>query len=117
MTSSPTTQSSSPSSLPSPMRQARLRPPARSRPPLDPPLRWSLSCRLKLSFRRNRQNHWIVGFSLVTHPFSLVFLLCLLCLLASWLFLYLFRPSVQPIVVLSRAFSDRETLGCLILFG
>uniref|UniRef100_M4C778 PRA1 family protein n=1 Tax=Brassica campestris TaxID=3711 RepID=M4C778_BRACM len=56
----------------------------------------------------------IVGFSLVTHPFSLAFLLCLL---ASWLFLYLFRPSDQPIVVLGRTFSDRETLGCLILFS
>lgn len=56
----------------------------------------------------------IVGFSLVTHPFSLVFLLCLL---ASWLFLYLFRPSDQPIVVFGRTFSDRETLGCLILFS
>ncbi|XP_033144472.1 uncharacterized protein LOC117132959 [Brassica rapa] len=50
-------------------------------------------------------------------PFSLVFLLCLLCLLASWLFLYLFCPSVQPIVIVSRAFSDSETFGCLILFG
>lgn len=56
----------------------------------------------------------IVGFSLVTHPFSLVFLLCLL---ASWLFLYLFRPTDQPIVVFGRTFSDRETLGCLILFS
>ncbi|KAF2577357.1 hypothetical protein F2Q68_00001616 [Brassica cretica] len=56
----------------------------------------------------------IVGFSLVTHPFSLAFLLCLL---ASWLFLYLFRPSDQPVVILGRTFSDRETLGCLILFS
>ncbi|KFK36733.1 hypothetical protein AALP_AA4G162600 [Arabis alpina] len=56
----------------------------------------------------------IVGFSLVTHPFSLVFLLCLL---ASWLFLYLFRPIDQPIVVFGRSFSDRETLGGLILFS
>ncbi|XP_010505459.1 PREDICTED: PRA1 family protein B4 [Camelina sativa] len=56
----------------------------------------------------------IVGFSLVTHPFSLVFLLCLL---ASWLFLYMFRPTDQPLVVFGRTFSDRETLGCLILFS
>ncbi|CAN8317083.1 unnamed protein product [Cochlearia groenlandica] len=56
----------------------------------------------------------IVGFSLLTHPFSLAFLLCLL---ASWLFLYLFRPSDRPIVVLGRAFSDRETFGCLVLFS
>ncbi|KAF3501048.1 hypothetical protein F2Q69_00045109, partial [Brassica cretica] len=43
----------------------------------------------------------IVGFSLVTHPFSLIFLLCIL---ASWLLLYLFRPSDQPIVVLGNSF-------------
>ncbi|KAG2274246.1 hypothetical protein Bca52824_056801 [Brassica carinata] len=46
----------------------------------------------------------IVGFSLVTHPFSLIFLLCIL---ASWLLLYLFRPSDQPIVVLGNSFLAR----------
>ncbi|XP_033147751.1 PRA1 family protein B4-like [Brassica rapa] len=56
----------------------------------------------------------IVGFSLVTHPFSLAFLLCLL---ASWLFFYLLRPSDHPVVVFGRTFSDMETLGCLILFS
>ncbi|CAN7103681.1 unnamed protein product [Brassica rapa subsp. narinosa] len=56
----------------------------------------------------------IVGFSLVTHPFPLAFLLCLL---ASWLFFYLLRPSDHPVVVFGRTFSDMETLGCLILFS
>ncbi|CAN8287292.1 unnamed protein product [Cochlearia groenlandica] len=56
----------------------------------------------------------IVGISLLTHPFSLIFLLCLL---ASWLFLYLFRPSDQPLVILGRAFTDLETLCCLVLFS
>ncbi|XP_010553211.1 PREDICTED: PRA1 family protein B4 [Tarenaya hassleriana] len=56
----------------------------------------------------------IVAFSLVTHPFSLVLLLSLL---ASWLFLYLFRPSDQPLAIFGRVFSDRETLGLLILFS
>ncbi|KAH7567863.1 hypothetical protein ACOSP7_009923 [Xanthoceras sorbifolium] len=56
----------------------------------------------------------VLGFSLVTNPFSLFMLLGLL---ASWLFLYLFRPSDQPLVVLGRTFSDRETLGILIVFS
>ncbi|XP_010529079.1 PREDICTED: PRA1 family protein B4 [Tarenaya hassleriana] len=56
----------------------------------------------------------IVAFSLVTHPFSLVLLLSLL---ASWIFLYLFRSSDQPLVIFGRTFSDRETLGLLILFS
>ncbi|KAJ8753831.1 hypothetical protein K2173_000085 [Erythroxylum novogranatense] len=54
----------------------------------------------------------ILAFSLVSHPFSL---LLLLGLLSSWLFLYLFRPSDQPLVIFGRTFSDRETLGVLIL--
>lgn len=56
----------------------------------------------------------VLGFSLVTNPFSLVMLLGLL---ASWLFLYLFRPSDQPLVVFGRSFSDRETLGILTVFS
>ncbi|KAK2647446.1 hypothetical protein Ddye_014935 [Dipteronia dyeriana] len=56
----------------------------------------------------------VLGFSLVTNPFSLFMLLGLL---ASWLFLYLFRPSDQPLVVLGRSFSDRETLGILTVFS
>ncbi|CAH9103263.1 unnamed protein product [Cuscuta europaea] len=54
----------------------------------------------------------VLGISLVTNPLSLVFLAALL---AAWLFLYLFRPSDQPMVLFGRQFSDRETLGGLIL--
>ena len=50
--------------------------------------------------------------SLITHPFSL---LVLLGLLASWSFLYLFRPSDQPLVLFNRTFTDRETLGILFV--
>ncbi|GFS33591.1 prenylated RAB acceptor 1.B3 [Actinidia rufa] len=54
----------------------------------------------------------VLAFSLLSHPFSL---LLLLCLLAAWLFLYLFRPSDQPFVLFGRTFSDRETLGVLVV--
>ncbi|EEF35706.1 PRA1 family protein B4 [Ricinus communis] len=56
----------------------------------------------------------ILAFSLLSHPLSL---LLLLGLLSSWLFLYLFRPSDQPLVLFGRTFSDRETLGLLIVFS
>ncbi|KAK4775918.1 hypothetical protein SAY87_023879 [Trapa incisa] len=56
----------------------------------------------------------IVGFSLATHPFSL---LLLSGLLASWLFLYFFRPTDSPVVLFGRSYSDRETLGILIIFS
>ncbi|KAI3748883.1 hypothetical protein L6452_12294 [Arctium lappa] len=54
----------------------------------------------------------VLGFSLLSHPFSLIILLCLL---GAWLFLYLFRPSDQPLVLFGRTFSDRETLLILIV--
>ncbi|PKI62205.1 PRA1 family protein B3 [Punica granatum] len=54
----------------------------------------------------------VLALSLVTHPFSL---LVLLSLLAAWLFLYLFRPSDQPLVLFGRTFSDREILGLLVV--
>ncbi|KAB5544411.1 hypothetical protein DKX38_012523 [Salix brachista] len=54
----------------------------------------------------------ILAFSILSHPLSL---LVLLSLLASWIFLYLFRPSDQPLVILGRTFSDRETLGILVV--
>ncbi|XVF76891.1 hypothetical protein PTKIN_Ptkin13bG0303600 [Pterospermum kingtungense] len=56
----------------------------------------------------------ILAFSLLSNPFSLLLLLGLLC---SWIFLYLFRPSDQPLVIFGRTFSDRETLGILIIFS
>ncbi|CAN8257455.1 unnamed protein product [Cochlearia groenlandica] len=54
----------------------------------------------------------ILGLSLLAHPLSLVLLLCLS---ASWISLYLFRPSDQPLVLFGRSFSDLETLAGLIL--
>lgn len=54
----------------------------------------------------------VLAFSLLSHPLSL---LVLLCLLAAWIFLYLFRPSDQPLIIFGRTFSDRETLGMLVL--
>ncbi|CAN1134322.1 PRA1 family protein B4 [Linum perenne] len=56
----------------------------------------------------------ILAFSLVSHPFSL---LLLIGLLASWIFLYLFRPADQPLVILGRTFTDMETLGSLVLLS
>ncbi|KAI6670903.1 hypothetical protein NL676_005788 [Syzygium grande] len=54
----------------------------------------------------------VLALSLLSHPFSL---LTLLSLLAAWILLYAFRPSDQPLVLLGRAFSDRETLAVLSL--
>ncbi|KAL3719883.1 hypothetical protein ACJRO7_004809 [Eucalyptus globulus] len=54
----------------------------------------------------------VLALSLLSHPFSL---LTLLSLLAAWLLLYAFRPADQPLVLLGRAFSDRETLAALSL--
>ncbi|KAG9134115.1 hypothetical protein Leryth_004808 [Lithospermum erythrorhizon] len=54
----------------------------------------------------------VLGFSLITNPLSL---LLLTSLLAAWLFLYLFRTGDAPLVIFGRQFSDRETLGGLIL--
>ena len=54
----------------------------------------------------------VLAFSLLTNPFSLI---TLLGLLSAWLFLYLFRPSDSPLVIFGRTFSDRETLGILLV--
>ncbi|KAJ8763999.1 hypothetical protein K2173_004871 [Erythroxylum novogranatense] len=54
----------------------------------------------------------ILAFSLLSNPFSLI---TLLSLLAAWIFLYLFRSSDQPLVILGRTLSDRETLGVLVV--
>ncbi|KAA8517715.1 hypothetical protein F0562_015189 [Nyssa sinensis] len=54
----------------------------------------------------------VLAVSLLTNPLSLFLLLSLL---AAWLFLYLFRPSDPPLVVFGRTFSERETLGILIV--
>ncbi|KAL0316434.1 UNVERIFIED_CONTAM: PRA1 family protein B4, partial [Sesamum radiatum] len=55
----------------------------------------------------------VLAISLLTNPFSLILLAALL---ASWLFLYLFRQSSDPpLTVFGRQFSDRETLLFLIV--
>ncbi|KAF5736537.1 PRA1 family protein B1 [Tripterygium wilfordii] len=54
----------------------------------------------------------VLALSLLSHPFSL---LVLVGLLAAWIFMYLFRPSDQPLVLFGRSFSDRETLGGLVI--
>ncbi|KAL3521266.1 hypothetical protein ACH5RR_019415 [Cinchona calisaya] len=73
--------------------------------------------RIRKNFNYFRVNYisllaLVLAFSLLSHPFSL---LVLLSLLASWCFLYLFRPSDQPLVVAGRTFSDRETLLFLVV--
>ncbi|CAH9101576.1 unnamed protein product [Cuscuta epithymum] len=54
----------------------------------------------------------VLAFSLLSHPLSLV---VLVALLGAWFFLYLFRPSDQALVIYGRTFSDRETLGILVV--
>lgn len=54
----------------------------------------------------------VLAFSLLSHPFSL---LVLLSLLGAWMFFYIFRPSDQPLIIFGRTFSDRETLGVLVV--
>lgn len=73
--------------------------------------------RIRKNFSYFRVNYltliaFALAVSLVTHPFSL---LVLLGLLGSWCFLYLFRPSDQPVVLFGRTFADRETLGILVV--
>ncbi|CAI9107080.1 OLC1v1006362C1 [Oldenlandia corymbosa var. corymbosa] len=53
----------------------------------------------------------VIGLSLVSHPFSLF---TLAVLLAAWLFLYLLRPSDQPVVLLNRTFTNGEILAILV---
>lgn len=55
-----------------------------------------------------------LALSLVTHPVSLFLLLALL---AAWSFLYLFRPADPPLTLIGRTFSDKETLGGLVLLS
>ncbi|KAK7339969.1 hypothetical protein VNO77_20659 [Canavalia gladiata] len=52
----------------------------------------------------------VLAISLLSNPFSLFLLFALL---GSWLFLYLLRPSAQPLFLFGRTFSDFETL-CLL---
>ncbi|KAI3735025.1 hypothetical protein L6452_14511 [Arctium lappa] len=73
--------------------------------------------RIRKNFAYFRVNYtailaFAIALSLLTHPFSL---LLLLFLLAAWIFLYLFRPTDQPLVLIGRTFTDRETLVLLVL--
>ncbi|KAL2927059.1 PRA1 family protein B4 [Bienertia sinuspersici] len=54
----------------------------------------------------------VLAFSLLTHPFSL---LTLTFLFAAWSFFYLFKPADRPVILFGRTFSDRETLGSLLI--
>ncbi|KAJ6803487.1 putative PRA1 family protein B2 [Iris pallida] len=57
----------------------------------------------------------VLAVSLLSNPFSL---LLLVLLFYAWSFLYLFRPSdAPPLVLLGRQLSDHETLGGLILLS
>ncbi|KAI3854575.1 hypothetical protein C5167_002352 [Papaver somniferum] len=73
--------------------------------------------RIRKNFSYFRINYFtllasVLALSLLTHPFSLF---VLLCLLGSWLFLYIFKQSDSPLVIMGRTFSDRETLGVLVV--
>ncbi|CAO2827066.1 unnamed protein product [Amaranthus hypochondriacus] len=56
----------------------------------------------------------VLLFSLFSHPFSL---LTLAALFAAWSFLYLFKPADRPVVMFGRTFSERETLGILVIMS
>lgn len=71
--------------------------------------------RIRKNFSYFRVNYYAItalalAVSLLTNPFSLIIFLGLL---ASWIFLYLFRPSDQPLVLFGRTFTDFETLALL----
>ncbi|KAI9077783.1 hypothetical protein K1719_040269 [Acacia pycnantha] len=71
--------------------------------------------RISKNFSYFRVNYYAIGalalaVSLFTHPFSL---LILLGILAAWIFLYVFRPADQPLVLFGRIFTDFETLVLL----
>lgn len=75
------------------------------------------SLRSRRNFSYFRINYLSVIFfvllvSLLTHPVALLFLAALL---SAWLFLYLLRPADPQLVILGRSFTQRETLGFLIL--
>ncbi|XP_038882341.1 PRA1 family protein B2-like [Benincasa hispida] len=55
----------------------------------------------------------ILAISLFSNPSSLFLLIALL---SSWIFLYLFRPSDQPLVLFGRLFRDSEILIGLVIF-
>ncbi|RYR00038.1 hypothetical protein Ahy_B07g088087 isoform B [Arachis hypogaea] len=74
--------------------------------------------RIRKNFNYFRVNYvtlivFALAVSLITHPFSL---LVLLGLLASWCFLYLFRPADQPVILYGRTFNVFLTsVGSLLI--
>ncbi|VVB13550.1 unnamed protein product [Arabis nemorensis] len=82
-----------------------------------PPSLSEATSRVRKNFSYFRANYItlvaiLLAASLISHPFTL-FLLASLA--ASWLFLYVFRPADQPLVIGGRTFSDLETLGMLCI--
>ncbi|KAK7395050.1 hypothetical protein VNO78_15592 [Psophocarpus tetragonolobus] len=83
---------------------------------LSKPLSFSeATLRIRHNISYFRVNYYVVVFlilavSLLSNPVSLFFLLTLF---ASWLFLYLLRPSDHPLRLFGRTFSDFETLSLL----
>ncbi|GJR54609.1 PRA1 family protein B4-like protein [Tanacetum coccineum] len=78
-----------------------------------------VTTRIRKNYAYFRVNYFtliaiVIGISLLTNPFSLI---TLLTLLAAWIFLYVFRPTEPPLVILGRTFSERETLGLLIVLS
>ncbi|KAK6121992.1 hypothetical protein DH2020_044266 [Rehmannia glutinosa] len=73
--------------------------------------------RIRKNFSYFRVNYvsLLLALSLALSPLSPFFASRVVILLAAWLFLYLFRPSDQPVVVAGRTFSDREILGILVV--
>ncbi|KAF7845264.1 PRA1 family protein B4-like [Senna tora] len=77
--------------------------------------------RIRKNFSYFRINYYALtalalAISLISNPFSLF---VLIGLIASWIFLYFFRPSDQPLVLFGRVFTDFETLvllGVLTVF-
>ncbi|KAM6578359.1 hypothetical protein CsatB_030196 [Cannabis sativa] len=54
----------------------------------------------------------VLAYFLISHPFSL---LALIFLIGAWLFLYVLRPSDQPLEIYGRTYSDAQTLTGLVL--
>lgn len=78
-----------------------------------------VTTRIRKNYEYFRVNYFsvvgaVIAVSLLTNPFSLM---TLLGLLSAWIFLYLFRPSEPPMAIRGRTFSERETLGLLIVLS
>lgn len=54
----------------------------------------------------------VLAFSLLSHPLSL---LSLLVLVSAWLFLYVFKPPEQPLILFGHTLSNHETLASLVV--